>query len=506
MSLRLRLGLWYGGLTGLVVLLMSVFTYAVHSRAHYDELDRALVGATEHLAAEYVAMPQGSMLPQMLSLPIAPDMAVRVYGPGGHVLTQAPNAAPAPAVDAQAILAHPSSPAVDPLVGLAPAIIAVHPGGGAFGLLTDRTGVRWRVYVLPIGRTGRSLAVVVSLAQIDASIAGFRQLVGLFALTGALLTLLAGWLLASRALRPVATLTEAARTIARSRGFSRRVLVGRRRDELGQLATTFNEMLASLEHAYQAEQRFVADASHELRAPLTAIQANLELLERQPAMAAADRQEAVEEASREARRLAALVADLLALARADAGVTLRRQRVELDRVALDALSEARHLARGQQLEVAALEPAVVTGDPDRLKQLVLILLDNALKYTPATGCVTLSLHHVGAGVMLTVRDTGIGISADDLPHVFERFYRADPARTRDTGGTGLGLPIAQWIAAQHGGAVTLTSAVGQGTTATVALPVRAPDSTDSPGHAHAPGKPGRTASPSGQAATIGTDE
>ena len=470
MSLRLRLGLCYGGLTGLVVLLMSVLTYAVHSRAHYDDLDRALVGAAEHLAVEYAALPPRSLLPRMLAVPIAPDVAVRVYGPGGRVISAAPNAGGAPAVEPRAVLAHPSSPPFDPVVGLAPSIIAPGTGHGAFGLTTDRAGIRWRVYILPIAQTGNDLAVVASLERIDASVAGFRRLVVLFALGGALATLLAGWLLASRALRPVATLTDTARTIARSRGFSRRVPPGSRRDELGQLATTFNEMLASLEHAYQAEQRFVADASHELRAPLTAIQANLELLERQPAMAATDRQEAVGEASREARRLAALVADLLALARADAGVALRRHRVELDRVALDALGEARHLARGQRLDVEALEPAVVAGDPDRLKQLVLILLDNALKYTPPTGRVTLSLRHAGTGVSLLVCDTGIGIPPDDLPHVFERFYRADPARARDTGGTGLGLPIAQWIAEQHGGHVTLASVVGQGTTATVSLP------------------------------------
>jgi signal transduction histidine kinase len=386
------------------------------------------------------------------------------------MVNAAPNAAGAPALDPRAVLAHPSSPPFDPLVGLAPSIAAPGAGHGAFGLATDRAGVRWRVYVLPIGRTGQDLAVVASLERIDATVAGLRELVVLFALGGALVTLLAGWLLAGRALRPVAALTQTARAIARSRSLHERVPVGSRGDELGQLGAIFNEMLASLEQANQAQQRFVADASHELRAPLTAIQANLDLLERQPAMDAGDRQEAVGEAAWEARRLAALVADLLSLARADAGVTLRRRHVELDRVALEALGEARHLVRGQRLEVEALEPAVVTGDPDRLKQLVLILLDNALKYTPPPGRVTLGLRREGTGVILTVRDTGIGIPADDLPHVFERFYRADPARTRDTGGTGLGLPIAQWIAELHGGRVGLTSAVGQGTTATVSLP------------------------------------
>jgi signal transduction histidine kinase len=244
-----------------------------------------------------------------------------------------------------------------------------------------------------------------------------------------------------------------------------------RQDELGRLARTFNAMLASLQQAYQAQKQFVSDASHELRAPLTAIQGNLELIERHPDMPAEDRQEAMGEASREARRLTQLVADLLALARADAGVPLRHERVELDRVVLDALSQARRLAHGQRLEVDALEPAQVDGDPDRLKQLTLILLDNALKYTPREGSISVGLLRNGMTVALEVHDTGIGISKDDLPRVFERFYRADPARRRDEGGTGLGLSIARWIAEQHGADIKLSSEPGRGTRVLVSLPL-----------------------------------
>jgi signal transduction histidine kinase len=230
-------------------------------------------------------------------------------------------------------------------------------------------------------------------------------------------------------------------------------------------------MLDSLQGAYRAQQRFVADASHELRAPLTAIQGNLELLERQTNMPPEERRQAVSEAKHEAHRLARLVADLLALARADAGVPLRREPVELDRILMESVADARHLTRGQKLEVGHLEPAVVHGDPDRLKQLILILLDNAIKYTPPSGQVTASLHRNGQSVEVAVRDTGIGIPKEALPRVFDRFYRADPARTRDPGGTGLGLSIARWIAEQHSGAVTIKSSPGQGTTATAHLPL-----------------------------------
>lgn len=195
------------------------------------------------------------------------------------------------------------------------------------------------------------------------------------------------------------------------------------------------------------------------------------------------------EASRQTRRLAVLVAGLLTLARADAGVVPRAQRLKLDRVLINAFGEARHLARGQRLAVERLEPMLVDGDPDRLKLLVRVLLDNALKYTPAEGRVTVALRRDGPVAENTVRDTGVSIRPDGLPRVFEHFYRADPARSRDPGGTGLGLPIARWIARQHGGDVTLASALERGTTATV----RETGRDHQPGGGRLPGHAGRPA-------------
>lgn len=470
MSLRLRLTLWYGGLTGVVVLLVSLLTYAVHTRAHYDDVDRVLAASTTHVAEEYLAAPLDARA-TILAAPVTPTTVMRLYERDGQPRSATRNATLAPAIDPRAVLNRPVRQPFGPLVGLAPPLVAVAPGAGVFGLVTAPDGVRWRVYVLPLADARGYLVGLASLEAIDASVTRFRQLILLFTVTGAVLTLVSSWFLAGRALRPVALLTDTASAIARSREFARRVPVTADRDELGRLAATFNEMLTSLEQAYQAQQRFVADASHELRAPLTAIQANLELLERQVAMPPGERQEAVAEASREARRLARLVADLLALARADAGVALHRQRVDLDGVVLETLGQARLLARGHHLEVERLEPVVVEGDPDRLQQLLLVLLDNALKYTPGTGRVTLALRREAGVAEVRVRDTGIGIPPDELPRVFERFYRADPARARDPGGTGLGLAIAQWIARQHGGQLVLESQPGHGTTAILRLPV-----------------------------------
>lgn len=470
LPIRLRLALWYGGLAGGLIVLICLFIYAVHARAHYDDVDRSLITAAQHVAGRVAAGAGPAELEAMLATPLAPNVSLRIAGPAGDVIAEAPSAALAPPADPGAVLNGASPPAFDRLAGLAPPLAGRGPDNGAFGLAMGADGGRWRVYVTPVDGAGRVEAIT-PLDWLDRSVEALRRLIGLLAVAGAAVAVGGGWLMAARALRPVAALTETAGQIAGSQSFERRVPVGAGRDELGRLAATFNQMLDSLERAYRTQQRFVADASHELRAPLTAIQGNLELLERQPDVPIPERQEAVGEASREARRLAHLVADLLALARADAGVPLRRQRVELDRVLLEAVAEARHLARGQRLGIEALEPVHVVGDPDRLQQLLLILLDNAIKYTPPERNVQVALRRAPAEAVLVVKDTGVGIPSEDLPRVFERFHRADPARARDPGGTGLGLPIARSIAEQHGGRIELASTIGLGTTATVRLPL-----------------------------------
>ncbi|MEO8287078.1 MAG: HAMP domain-containing sensor histidine kinase [Chloroflexota bacterium] len=470
MSLRLRLALWYGALTGLVVLVVSIFTYAAHTRGHYDDADYALHTNTDHILDEYMVQVTGPARTLGVSLPVSASIPLRIYDAAGLVLIESPLAHSLPAVNPRTILDGPPQVPFDPIAGLSLPMMPVERATGKFGLATDAEGTRWRLYVVPISRVDQYLVTASSLARIDASVDAFRTLVVLLALSGAAVAFGAGWLLARGALHPVTAMTDTARAIAHSRSLDRRVPRSARGDELGQLAGTFNEMLDSLQGAYHAQQRFVADASHELRAPLTAIQGNLELLERQTNMSADDRREAVSDAKHEAHRLARLVADLLALARADTGMPLRQENVELDRVLIDSVADARHMSRGHKLEVGLIEPALVHGDPDRLKQLVLILLDNAIKYTPPSGQVIASLQRNGGSVEVVVRDTGIGIPQDELPKVFDRFYRADPARTRDPGGTGLGLSIASWIAEQHGGAITLTSKPGQGTVATVRLP------------------------------------
>jgi two-component system OmpR family sensor kinase len=237
------------------------------------------------------------------------------------------------------------------------------------------------------------------------------------------------------------------------------------------MAETFNEMLSSLDEAYRTQQRFVADASHELRTPLTAIQGNVGLLERMPQIKDKDRIEALAQLRQESARMSRLVADLLMLARADAGQGLKLTGVELDRLVMEAFKEARLLARGQKISLTSIDQLQVEGDRDRLKQLLLILMDNAVRYTPEGGEIRMALNQEHGQARVTVQDTGIGISSEDLPHIFERFYRADKARVREAGGAGLGLPIALWIAERHGGTISVESSPGHGCTFTLRLPL-----------------------------------
>lgn len=473
MSIRLRLALWYGMLFAGILLAVTAFSYAFHARGHYDDLDRALITTASHIADEISGSPSPPVLVEGSG---GFRVILRLYGQDGRLLQASAGAAGVagvPAIDPRTVESHPAGPAFDPIAGIAPPIAApAPPPGSAFGLVASTAG-RWRVFVLPVQRDKSVVEYVealVPLGDIDHSMQIFRLLlVGISAL-GLAVALAGSCLVAGTALRPVARMIATADTIARSRDLSTRINTPRSHDEIGRLARTFNTMLASIEEAYTAQQRFVSDASHELRAPLTAIQANLDLLHRHPEMSESDRSEALVEAERESTRLTRLVADLLALARADAGLPLRSSVVDLDAVVLDVFSNARQLSRGQTLMLDPFEPVQVRGDEDRLKQLLLILLDNALKYTPLEGSVTLGLRRVGSDAEMVVHDTGVGIPEDALPHVFERFYRADPGRGRDPSGTGLGLPIAEWIVQQHGGHIAIASRLGAGATVTVRLP------------------------------------
>jgi signal transduction histidine kinase len=281
------------------------------------------------------------------------------------------------------------------------------------------------------------------------------------------------------ALRPIDRVTQTAGRIVHAQDLGQRLAVPTTDDEVGRLVSTFNAMLERLDRLFQAQQRLGADVSHELRTPLTTIRGNVALLRRGAADDPAERAVALDAIEDEVDRMSRLVADLLVLAQAEAGMKLEKQPVELDTLILEVYRQAQLMSAARfpvgervAIRLGHEDQALVEGDPDRLKQLLLNLVDNALKYTPAGGTVSLSLYRDEGGVRVSVEDTGVGIPPDVLPHIFDRFYRAQREGRK---GVGLGLSIACWIAEAHGGRLSVESQVGQGTIFTLWLPTDAED-------------------------------
>jgi len=281
--------------------------------------------------------------------------------------------------------------------------------------------------------------------------------------------------IAGRALEPVDRMITEVREITDGRTLHRRLAVPMERDELGRLAETLNQMMARLERNFAALRRFTADASHELKTPLTVVRAGVERAITRPDVPP-ETLAPLEETLQEVNRMTELLDSLLTLARADEGrAELHREPVDLREIIAEAGETgellAEHAGVGMEIQLPP-EPVIVSVDRSRVRQLALNLIENAVKYTPRGGQVSVELAGNDGRGVFTVADTGIGIAPGDLPHVFDRFWRADSARTRtsERAGTGLGLAISKWIAEAHGGTIEVQSRPGRGTTFTVGLP------------------------------------
>jgi heavy metal sensor kinase len=290
--------------------------------------------------------------------------------------------------------------------------------------------------------------------------------------TTLLLAVAGGVFLARRALDPIDRITRTAEKLG-AEDLSRRLDFRGTDDEVGRLAATFDRMLDRLDRAFERQRRFTADASHDLRTPLALLISQGEVaLER--SRTATVYRSTIAAMCEDARQMTRLLGDLLVLARADAGLELMDlEKVHLGDLAKGVVSALQPLAQTREVALAlgVTDDLIVEGDQTRLTQLLTNLVDNTLKYTPAGGHATVSVERESKTAKLAVTDTGIGIAAEHLPHLFERFYRADGARSRTNGGTGLGLAICKWVVDMHRGQITVVSTPGFGTTVTVRLPL-----------------------------------
>jgi len=280
-----------------------------------------------------------------------------------------------------------------------------------------------------------------------------------------------GWLLSSRAIRPIHTITETARSISAT-DLSRRIDVQDTQTELGELAETLNDTFDRLDKAFQRQVQFTADASHELRTPLAVIHSHAELaLSRE--RSADEYRQTLEACLRASKRMKSLVESLLVLARADAGrLELNTSEFDLKSAAEESVHMVEPLAKENEVRIESeLAPVEIKADRTRISQLITNLLSNAIRYNRTGGGVKLGVGRENGEAILTVADTGVGIPEDDQRHVFERFFRADKARSREVGGSGLGLAICQSIVEAHGGTISFTSKPNQGTTFVVKLPL-----------------------------------
>jgi heavy metal sensor kinase len=455
LTIRWRLTLWNALAFGALLLIFAGSVYVLAYRAAIEAVDRKLQGALDQLARDEQNVRDPVRLRHWVGEFWEHDqIACAVFDREGK--------------------------RVERTTELTPDTLPEKPlttgDGPSFATITHPVLQRQRVLSAPLPNDpgGRSVVLLAATAEADHSLAHLRiALLTAVPVIFAAAAVAAYWL-AGRTLAPMARVTEATRRITADR-LSERLPVPNPGDELGRLAATVNDMLARLERTFAEMRRFTADASHELRTPLAVLRAEVEVALRKR-LTAGEAQEVLVSVLEECDRLTRLTEQLLSLARQDAGTAPPGQEpVDLVALAGGVVEDLRPLAeaKGQtlRLDVAPGWPGlVIPGDPGQLRQALMNLIDNAVKYTPEGGSVEVRVGPAPGGVAMTVADTGEGIPAEHLSRVFDRFYRVDKARSRELGGTGLGLAIVKGIVEGHGGRVELVSEVGRGTVCTVTLP------------------------------------
>ena len=450
MSLRVRLTLLYTMLLGSVLLLFGGLVYGLVSLIMVDNLDQSLQQASDEIIGQLKINAGGQFDPRSISSfePTA-NLLIQVWGSNRELQISRPTGWK-DALDQDAWTSGETNFSTATTDNLHLRV-----------LTTALTSMRGPAGILQVG---------INLSLLDLIQETLARIVIYLTTAAMLITFIVTWLLTSKVLTPLTTMTNVATQITRADDLSRRIPIeDYRDDEISRLVVAFNRTLERLEKLFTSQQRFLADVSHELRTPLTVIKGNIGIIRK----FGVD-EESLTGVEGEVDRLTRLVGDLLLLNQAEAGVMpLDLVKVDLGTVLVEVMQQMSVLAGDKvKLNLTAIDQAIVNGDRDRLKQVFLNLISNAIAYTPRNGTVEIKLVKLAHQAVFSVKDDGAGISPDDLPHIFERFYRGDKSRTHTaTSGFGLGLSIAKWITEKHGGKIEVESELKKGTIFRVYFPL-----------------------------------
>jgi two-component system, OmpR family, sensor kinase len=455
MSLRFRLTLLYTSLMGGTLLLFGALVYGLVSLILLDQIDSSITSQADAIIQVLRVNSSGQfdLRPLDMYQPSDNNLIFQVWG-----------------IDRKLQFSRPRS-------WLRPLDEVGRQTGSVMFNSTYSRGIHLRVLSLPlVTQRGPSgiLQVGISLNLLDVTQSVLSTVLIVLALISMGITGLGAYLAINQALAPLATVTQIATTITKADDLTRRIpLTGPPDNEVGQLILAFNETLSRLEALFATQKRFVADVSHELRTPLTVIKGEVSLMRK---IGGFD-EDSLISIETEVDRLTRMVSNLLLLAQAESGkMPLDLRPIELDTILLEVFHQMKTLSGGRvNLAIPEIDQVQLIGDRDRLKQVLLNIVGNAVQYTPNGGAVNLSLNKQANQARIVVSDTGPGIPPEDLPHIFERFYRGEKSRSRTHhSGFGLGLSIAYWIVRSHGGSIDVSSREGQGTTFCIWIPLQQP--------------------------------
>ncbi len=476
--MRARLTLWYTGVLALVLVSFACATYLYLARAARERTDQSLADTANSLSSNFAAEANDE---DQSSADTAAEVARNFqFGDSQALICDAAGRVVAvsdPPSDARDKLAWPDAPTLaQNLTGL---LASAQQSGRATATVAGR-GAGLRAFAVPVKSHGRTYTIVIvhSLHEQVETLAQARRAFYVAVPLALFVASFGGYFLARKSLAPVIAMGDTAARIGAT-NLHERLPEANARNELGRLARIFNELLARLDLSFEQQRRFMADASHELRTPVAIVCGESEVALAQQTRSPEEYRESLAILHDEGRRLTRIVEDLFMLARADAGqYQLVRTNFYLDETVGECVRAVRSLAAQSGLELHyqyAGAELLLRGDEGLLRRMILNLLDNAIKHTPAGGRVKVDVAPAGARYLIEIADTGVGIPAAAQPHIFERFYRVDKARSRDgdTGGAGLGLSIALWIAELHGGHITLARSDQQGSIFVVSLPALA---------------------------------